>query len=117
MKIVSMKFFEKLKKVLSSGIIIFILGTIVGSVISFYVTSYMTEINKETDVDFTLGAFDRDETGYYFPIKAINSGDNDLEDIRIRYQNEYMEHYMEFYILKLIPTQMETLKLRDEDTI
>jgi hypothetical protein len=110
--------FKKLKELLTiSGIILFILGAIVGSVIGFYVNSYLTEIHKVSDVDFTLGAFDRDESGYYLPLKVTNSGDKDLEDIRVRYQNEYMEHYMEFYIPKLIPTQKETLKLRDEDTI
>lgn len=113
-----MSFFEKLKKGFTvSGIIIFVVGSVVGSVIGFCVDSRLTEIHKVSDVEFMLGPMDKDGMGYYFPLKIINSGGRDLEDIRIRFQNDYMEHYTEYHILKLIPTQLEVIKLRDKSTI
>jgi hypothetical protein len=113
-----MSSFEKLKKGFTvSGIIIFVLGSVAGSVIGFYVHSYLTEIHKVSDVEFMLGPLDKDGIGYYFPLKITNSGGRDLEDIRIRFQNDYMGHYIEYPISKLIPTQQEVIKLRDKSTI
>lgn len=115
-----MLFFEKLKKWFTGAkktIVILVISCLIGGVSGFYINSYLTEIHKVSDVEFMLGPLDKDGMGYYFPLKIINSGGRDLEDIRIRFQNDYMDHYMEYHIPKLIPTQLEVIKLRDKSTI
>lgn len=115
-----MLFFEKLKKWFTGAknpIVILVISCLVSGVFGFYINHQLTEIHKVSDVEFMLGPMDKDGMGYYFPLKIINSGGRDLEDICIRFQNDYMGHYMEYHIPKLIPTQLEVIKLRDKNTI
>ena len=105
---------ERLRDAVIVFLIIFFLGTLVGFGTRLWITKNFLE---KSNADFTLGAFDKDSMGYYFPLKITNSGQKDLIDTYLTFQNCYMDKPREYKIEKLIPTNFEIFKLRDQKTI
>ena len=105
---------ERLRDAMIIFLIILIVGTLLGVSIQVFITKVFLE---KANADFTLGAFDKDEMGYYFPLKVTNSGQKDLNDIFLTYQNCYMDKPREYKIEKLVSTNSEIFQLRDFKTI
>lgn len=104
---------QRLKEALIVAVVFSLLNIVLGMFIQYSVTKTFLE---KTDVEFTLGTFDKDEIGYYFPLKVTNSGQKNLQEMYVKFNNCYMDRTEEYKIDRLIATASETIKLRDNKT-
>ncbi|GBE18189.1 hypothetical protein BMS3Abin16_00781 [archaeon BMS3Abin16] len=101
---------------LSFAMFFWIISMILAAFLGHYIGGYLDEQSKRPDIDFQMGTFDKDDLGFYFPLKISNIGEKPLHDIKISYQNCYMENERVYESSSLPISNTEIFKLRDEKT-
>ncbi len=96
--------------------IIYVIFIILGGIAGHYIDDYLEEQSKRPDIDFQMGTFDKDDLGFYFPLKISNIGEKPVHNIKLSYQNCYMENERQYESSSLPISNTESFKLRDEKT-
>jgi len=91
------------------AVVIFILGFI-GQVV-------LTKIFLErADVFVSFGPLDKDEINYFFPVNIVNSGQKDLTKVDVSLKTCSGSRSTNIVFDKLVKTQNELIKFRDQTT-